>query len=72
MGYVIGVYHGQTAIWQGKMGTRWVKYDDAWWVFAVRADAQRNFIFDRVRRQTKAVTDVQIEEWNGPVTRLPR
>jgi hypothetical protein len=72
MGYVVGVYHGQTAIWQGRMGTRWVKYDDAWWVFAVRADAQRNFIFDRVRRQTKAVTDVQIEEWNGPVTRLPR
>jgi hypothetical protein len=72
MGYMLGRSHGKTAIWEGKMGTRWVKHNGSWWVFVVRANGERNFIFDRVKHQTKAIKDGEIEEWDGPVTKDPK
>lgn len=71
-GYLMGVYHGQTAIWEGKMGTKWVKSAGEWWILAVRADAGRTFLFDRVKQRNKTVADNGIDEWDGPVTREPK
>lgn len=71
-GYLMGVYHGQAAIWEGKMGTKWVKSGGEWWILAVRADANRTFLFDRIQHRIKIVADDGIDEWDGPVTREPK
>jgi hypothetical protein len=68
-GYAVGNYHGRAAIWNGKMGTRWVRHEERWWVFVVRPDEDRNFIFDRARGRTKVARDADLTEWGGPVTR---
>lgn len=70
-GYLMGVYHGQAAIWEGKMGLRWVRSGGEWWILVVRTDEKRNFLFDRIKQITKTVADGDIEEWNGRVTRDP-
>jgi hypothetical protein len=72
MGYAMGNYHGQAAIWDGKMGTRWVRHDGSWWVFVIRADTDMNFIFDRSHRRTKVVKDSDLTEWGAAVTRSPK
>jgi hypothetical protein len=72
MGYAMGTWHGQAAIWEGKMGTRWVKHKGSWWILAVRADGERNYLYDRVNRQTVAVKDAEIQLWDGPVTPDPK
>ncbi len=72
MGYAVGNYHGQAAIWDGKMNTRWVKFENSWWIFAARPNVDRNFIYDRINRKTKVVKDADIVEWDGPVTREPK
>jgi hypothetical protein len=64
-GYAVGNYHGRAAIWNGKMGTRWVRHEERWWVFVVRPDEDRNFIFDRARGRTKVVRDADLTEWGG-------
>ena len=71
-GYAVGTYHGNAAICCGKMGTRWVRFEDSWWVFVVRADRDRNFIYDRSGGRTKVASDADLSEWGGPVTREER
>jgi hypothetical protein len=72
VGYAVGNYHGQAAIWDGKMGTRWVKYDNSWWIFVVRPNVDRDFIYDRAGGRVMVVKYVDIAEWDGHVTRNPK
>lgn len=72
VGYLMGIYHGKAAIWEGKMGVKWAKAKGAWWILTVRTSDGRNFLFDRYNNKTIIVEDKVIEEINGPVTRDPK
>jgi hypothetical protein len=71
-GYAVGTYHGQAAIWEGKMGTQWVRHGGSWWIFVARPETDRNFICDRRQGKMKIVKDADIVEWGGPVTSAVR
>lgn len=71
-GYFMGNYHGQSAIWEGKIGVNWVKAKEKWWIFVVRSNDGRNFLFDRENTLTIIVSDNEISQINGNVTRLAK
>jgi hypothetical protein len=72
LGYAMGQYHARSAIWEGKMGLRWVKVKGEWWILVVRASNDRVFIFDRVGKRTRCVHEADIEEFDGAVTAAPK
>jgi len=72
VGYNMGQYHGQSAIWEGKMGLRWVKVQGKWWILVTKASNGRNFIFDRLNNRTLCVPEAAIEEFDGLVTAAPK
>jgi hypothetical protein len=71
-GYIMGNYHGHSAIWEGKMGVNWVKHKGAWWIFVIRTNDGRNFLFNRENNISISVRDDEIEEYNGAVSKLPK
>jgi hypothetical protein len=71
VGYIMGNYHGQSAIWEGKMGLRWAQSKGSWWILVVRTQDGRNFLFDREQSTSKVVSDNEIEQVDDFVTNLP-
>jgi len=59
---VMGRYHGQKAIAEGKMGVRAAKAFDKWWLFVVRTEDGRNFLYDSKEKKACYVKDDQIAE----------
>ena len=54
------------------MGVNWVKHKGSWWVFVIRTNDGRNFLFDREKNISISVGDDEIEEYNGAVTKFPK
>lgn len=71
VGTLMGRYHGRAAIWEGKMGLRWVRVDGAWWIFVVRTSDGRVFIYDRDKKKARIVGDWAIQEIDGRVSKAP-
>ena len=72
VGYLLGRYHGQSAIWEGRMGVRWVKVKGTWWILVLRTDDGRNLVYNRKQGISKFISDEEIEQTNGFVTRTPK
>ena len=64
VGYALGTYHGQKAIWEGKMGLQWVtvKAEARRWILVEQADDVRVFIYDRDRKVSRLVKRDDIKE----------
>lgn len=71
-GYTMGNYHGHSAIWEGKMGLRWVRAKGDWRILVVRTTDGRNFLYDRANATSSVVADGDITEYDGPVTKSPK
>ncbi len=71
VGYTLGTYHGQKAIWEGKMGLHWVtvKGDARRWILVEQADEERVFLFDRERRIARPAKREDILEMQERVSR---
>lgn len=71
MGYLMGKYHGYSAIWEGKMNVRWARVDERWWIFVARTDDELNILYDREGGKGRFFADSEIDELDGPVTQYP-
>jgi hypothetical protein len=69
---VMGRYHGQAAIWEGKMNVRWAKAAGEWWIFVATTDDGRYILYQRERSISKLFSQQDIEEFDGPVTAEPK
>lgn len=72
VGYLLGIYHGQSAIWKGRMGVKWVEVEGIWWILVTRTDDGRNLVYDREQGVGRFVSDDQIKQINGFVTGMPK
>lgn len=62
VGYFLGKYHGQSAIWEGRMGIKWAKIEGQWWLLVLRTIDERNLVYDRIHMVSKFVPDDKITQ----------
>jgi hypothetical protein len=77
VGYLMGVYHGKAALYEGKMGSRWVRIKDGgaadqWWILVTRTNDGRIFLFDKKTNKVRLVKDDAIQEIDVPIMEKPK